>query len=720
MARRFVLALVPSLAIAAGWLQVERTAEWAPAVALATLAAATAIPAQGRSRLVAALAAGLAGLAVALDTPLTRPGAAEEELRGGLVAFYEVPLPFDPARDTAMAALVLAAVLASSLLVTQFAAAGRIVLAAAVAAVATAWPATLMGGTDDLLYGALALGAALWLLIASRRRPLRTVLVGACAGLAVLGAAVAAASTGAGAREAGLDWRHWDLLTDAAPRFAVAYAWDADYGGISFPAKATTVLKVRADRRPRYWRASSLDVFSDDRWLEELRPYGVARGRRLVPLDDLQPAAAARRDAWLEQRVEITALRDTRLVAAGAAAAFDLRGVGSAQLTEDGTLQVPVGLRRGDRYTVWSYVADPVPRVLAAARPVYPPAARRYLQAFGQELPPFGAPGRARTVEALVRDPARTASSYAALYERAVALAGDERSPYRVVLALESWLRSRGGFRYDEQPPHTPGVPPLVDFVTTTRAGYCQHFAGAMALMLRMLGIPSRVAVGFTSGSLDDDAWVVTDHDAHAWVEVWFPEYGWIPFDPTPGRGRLTGAYSFASESARAVAELGAGRLPGADEVAQLARTPAPALRDGAGSRVPPAGALLLLVPALAAALLLAKQLRTGWRYRARDPRSRAAAARAELVAFLRDQGLGVGPASTTSELGAAVAAAYGVRLDTFAAAFGRARFGAAPDAEDAREARRELRRALRAVRGRLGVWRRARGALSTRSFRGG
>ena len=57
-----------------------------------------------------------------------------------------------------------------------------------------------------------------------------------------------------------------------------------------------------------------------------------------------------------------------------------------------------------------------------------------------------------------------------------------------------------------------------------------------MALMLRYLGIPARVAAGFTSGNYVRSAgeWRVTDHDAHTWVEAWFPHYGWVTFDPTP------------------------------------------------------------------------------------------------------------------------------------------------------------------------------------------
>ena len=70
-----------------------------------------------------------------------------------------------------------------------------------------------------------------------------------------------------------------------------------------------------------------------------------------------------------------------------------------------------------------------------------------------------------------------------------------------------------------------------------------------MALMLRYLGIPARVAAGFTSGVYDKEReqWSVYDRNAHTWVEVWFDGFGWLPFDPTPGRGTLAGPYSTSS-----------------------------------------------------------------------------------------------------------------------------------------------------------------------------
>jgi hypothetical protein len=84
---------------------------------------------------------------------------------------------------------------------------------------------------------------------------------------------------------------------------------------------------------------------------------------------------------------------------------------------------------------------------------------------------------------------------------------------------------------------------PLESFLFTDKYGYCQQFAGAMAMLLRMGGVPARVAVGFTSGSYNTGGhdYVVADIDAHAWVEAWFPHYGWVRFDPTPAAAPARG-----------------------------------------------------------------------------------------------------------------------------------------------------------------------------------
>jgi hypothetical protein len=125
-------------------------------------------------------------------------------------------------------------------------------------------------------------------------------------------------------------------------------------------------------------------------------------------------------------------------------------------------------------------------------------------------------------------------SPYARAYALARSLAGRAATPYAFVTAVERYLSTANGFRYDEHPPLSHF--PLVSFLFSNRRGYCQHFAGAMALLLRMGGLPARVAAGFAPGRYDaaNGTYTVFDRDAHAWVEVWFPQYGWVRFDPTP------------------------------------------------------------------------------------------------------------------------------------------------------------------------------------------
>lgn len=110
-------------------------------------------------------------------------------------------------------------------------------------------------------------------------------------------------------------------------------------------------------------------------------------------------------------------------------------------------------------------------------------------------------------------------------------------NPYDAAKAIETWFLAKGRFHYTLQPPKaTRGTRQLDYFLFTSRRGYCQDFATAMAVMLRTLGIPARLASGFGLGNYDDRAhrFQVATTDAHVWVEAYFPGYGWIPFEPTP------------------------------------------------------------------------------------------------------------------------------------------------------------------------------------------
>ncbi len=103
------------------------------------------------------------------------------------------------------------------------------------------------------------------------------------------------------------------------------------------------------------------------------------------------------------------------------------------------------------------------------------------------------------------------------------------------VQTLVNWFRS-GRFRYTLNPPQTSGSDPLVQFLTVTRAGYCQQFAGAFGIMARSLGIPTRLVVGFIAGqSGPDGSYTVTGADAHVWPQVYLgPGTGWVSVEPTP------------------------------------------------------------------------------------------------------------------------------------------------------------------------------------------
>src|SRR5208282_1054173 len=103
--------------------------------------------------------------------------------------------------------------------------------------------------------------------------------------------------------------------------------------------------------------------------------------------------------------------------------------------------------------------------------------------------------------------------------------------------AIEAYLRTRFGYTLTQ--PDPPPKDPLAYFLFTRRAGHCEYFATAMTVMVRSLGIPARYINGFLLGEYNDvaDSYIVRGSDAHSWVEVYFPDYGWIPFDPTPPAG---------------------------------------------------------------------------------------------------------------------------------------------------------------------------------------
>jgi transglutaminase-like putative cysteine protease len=112
-------------------------------------------------------------------------------------------------------------------------------------------------------------------------------------------------------------------------------------------------------------------------------------------------------------------------------------------------------------------------------------------------------------------------------------ITADARSPYDRAVKLQRYFTRDGGFTYSlSTQGHSNSA--LRDFLLRDRAGYCEQFAAAMAVLARIVGIPSRVAIGYTGGTKVGDRWQVTTSDSHSWPELYFEGVGWLPFEPTP------------------------------------------------------------------------------------------------------------------------------------------------------------------------------------------
>jgi transglutaminase-like putative cysteine protease len=559
--------------------------------------------------------------------------------------------------------------------------------------------------------------------------------------------ALTLSASGAVAKGQFVDWQSWDFYNKPDAPVGVSYVWRADYDGVKFPNKRTRVLQVRASSRASYWRATTLDSFAEDHWNEDLTAaFPPEDGRRADFSTEelaLMPSGADDTKKWTQADVTVDALRDRHLVGPSVPIAYDTGGLRNVQYASGAVAYRTRMLARGDEYTAWGFAPRPKPNALAESPASYPELISEegyYRTVERGTLPPlFGDPDREQWAdETFAFD--RSLRAYQPLFDRALGIAGSARNPYAATVALEAWFRTGGGFTYDESPPRAPpGVPPLVFFLEQSKAGYCQHYAGAMALMLRYLGIPSRVAAGFTSGTYDRErrVWNVSDRNAHTWVEVWFQGYGWLPFDPTPGRGNLSGPYSASSFSfdapgAKAVLAASVGVLA-ADSLLrfQLARgqdtsqsgtprdlRPSGEEQGGGEGGISRGSIVALVLLGLAFALVLGKLVLRRSRYFTRDPRRLAGACRQELVEFLADQRIDVPSSATLAEVRELVAARTGVDPRRLVETLGLARFGpASAAAAAAKRARGELRLVRRRLRRSFSAGERLRGAFSVRSL---
>jgi transglutaminase-like putative cysteine protease len=133
--------------------------------------------------------------------------------------------------------------------------------------------------------------------------------------------------------------------------------------------------------------------------------------------------------------------------------------------------------------------------------------------------------------------------------ELAIQLTSTKPTPYDRVRSIEQYLRT---FPYTVNVPRPPSNRDLVDyFLYDLKKGYCDYYASAMVVLARAAGVPARLAIGYASGEYSEKSqrFMVTEADAHSWVEVYFPNTGWVPFEPTASRPLLEEAPKTIAQS---------------------------------------------------------------------------------------------------------------------------------------------------------------------------
>jgi len=273
--------------------------------------------------------------------------------------------------------------------------------------------------------------------------------------------------------------------------------------GSTILANPEIVLRVEfPDSQPPnvgglHWRGRSYDRFDGVRWTRS---------------GNLPPSAAPSswyRDRWggeiVEQRIFGSAL-DTRVLFA-LHPALEIDSNNGIQPLFDNAGDFVYWGSGAPAYTAYSRATRPPADDLRTPGRGYRPSEEHFLQ-LPRRLDP--------------RIPALADSLTAGLDNR-----------YDQALAIQRWLQS---FTYTRQLPATARETTLQHFLFERRAGHCEYFSTAMVVMLRSLGIEARNVNGFLGGQWNDfgNYLVVTQNEAHSWVEAWFPGYGWITFDPTP------------------------------------------------------------------------------------------------------------------------------------------------------------------------------------------
>jgi transglutaminase-like putative cysteine protease len=264
--------------------------------------------------------------------------------------------------------------------------------------------------------------------------------------------------------------------------------------------QSDTVLFTVTSPAAQYWRLSGLPEFDGRVWGLPDRELDEAAGQ----LDRAQPFGTP-----LVQQYRIQALGGNLAPVAFTPTELRSTSIDLFFVTSTSTLVVTGrGLRPGNTYEIVSSASAPPLDALLSATSDAPPDPV-YL-----DLPTDWSDDLTATARQIV---------------------GGETRPYGQARLLQDWFRDN--FTYTLDVPSGHSVRAIEEFIERG-SGYCEQFAGTFAAFARSLGLPARVAVGFTTGERGGDGnYRVRSRHAHAWPEVWFDDVGWVIFEPTPGRG---------------------------------------------------------------------------------------------------------------------------------------------------------------------------------------
>mgnify|MGYP000504203878 CR=1 FL=1 len=251
----------------------------------------------------------------------------------------------------------------------------------------------------------------------------------------------------------------------------------------------------------RYWRIGSFDRYTGQGWISTLGSRSYDGGRLDAPPGPTRT---------VEQRIRAETSAN---VMPSAWKPVRAQGNGATLVQGDGGLATDRTLTEGDSYRVTSAVPAASPAQLNNSSTDYPD---RIAESYTQL--PDSTPDR--------------------VGERTARLTANARTPYETATTIENWLENNRAYSLDVREPEGN----IADaFLFEMNAGYCTYYATTMATMLRTQDIPARMVVGYTPGErVAEDRWVVRGLNAHAWVEVYFEDYGWVRFDPTPASDRET------------------------------------------------------------------------------------------------------------------------------------------------------------------------------------